>query len=133
MKKTPHALLLVDWIPEKDALLLESLRKAGLDCDIMGINFHQSKWTPLNKIFSHWPKCLWVSIKAFRKRHDYDYMLAWSQIIGTFLGMIKFITRSNIPKVFILEAVVVNVTIPCWKDFAGGLLRHPGQGSITSV
>jgi glycosyltransferase involved in cell wall biosynthesis len=117
MNKSPRALLLVDWIPEKDALLLDSLRKTGLDCDIMGIDFHQSKWTPINKIFSHWPKCLWVSIKAFRRRHDYDYMLAWSQIIGTFLGMIKWITRSDIPKVFILEAVVVERENPMLEKF----------------
>ena len=117
MKNSLRALLLVDWIPEKDALLLDSLRKTGLDCDIMGIDFHQSRWTPINKIFSHRPKCLWVSIKAYRKRHDYDYMLAWSQIIGTFLGMIKFITRSNIPKVFILEAVVVERDNPILEKF----------------
>jgi glycosyltransferase involved in cell wall biosynthesis len=107
IKKSPRVLLLADWIPESGSLLLESLKKTGLDCDVMGINFHQSKWTPVNKVFSHWPRCLWVSLKAFRKRRDYDYMLAWSQIMGTFLGLIKFITRSNCPKIFILEAVIV--------------------------
>lgn len=107
MKKPPRVLLLVDWMPEKESMLLKSLQKTGLDCDGMGINFHQSKWNPVNKIFSHWPRCLWVSLKAFRRRHDYDYMLAWSQTIGTFLGLIKFITRSNLPKVFILEAIIV--------------------------
>ena len=107
VKRTPRVLLLVDWIPESGSLLLESLKKTGMDCDVMGINFHQSKWTPVNKIFSHWPRCLWVSLKAFRRRHDYDYMLAWSQIMGTFLGLIKFISCSNFPKIFILEAVIV--------------------------
>ncbi len=107
MKKALHVLLLVDWIPQSDSQLLQSLQKTGLDCDAMGINFHQSKWTPANKIFSYWPRCLWVSLKAFRRRHDYDYMLAMSQTIGTFLGLIKFITCSNFPKVFILDAGIV--------------------------
>jgi len=107
MEKALHVLLLVDWIPQSDSQLLQSLRKTGLDCDALGINFHQSKWTPVNKIFSHWPKCFWVSIAAFRRRHDYDYMLAMSQTIGTFLGLIKFITCSNLPKVFILDAGIV--------------------------
>ena len=52
MKKSPRVLLLVDWLPERGSLLFESLRKAGLDCDIMGTNFDKSKWTPVNKIGS---------------------------------------------------------------------------------
>jgi glycosyltransferase involved in cell wall biosynthesis len=107
MKKAPRVLLLVDWVPEKGSLLLESLRKNGLDCDIMGINFHQSQWTPVNKIFSHWPKCLWVSLKAFCRRNDYDYIVTWQQVMGIFLGFLKRITFSESPRVFILTAVIV--------------------------
>ncbi|MCG6533146.1 MAG: glycosyltransferase family 4 protein [Syntrophales bacterium LBB04] len=107
MKKTPRALLLIDWLPETGSFLLESLRKNGLDCDVIGINFHQSKWTPINKVFSHWPRCFWASLQVFRRRHDYDYVLAWQQIMGMFLGMFKLFTFSNSPKVFILVATIV--------------------------
>jgi glycosyltransferase involved in cell wall biosynthesis len=117
MKKSPRVLLLLDCIPADDALLQASLRKNGLDCSAMGIHFDQSKWTPMNKIFSHWPQCLWVSIKAFSRRHEYEYMLAWSQTIGTLLGLIKFITRSNSPKVFILEAIIVERNNPILEKF----------------
>ncbi|MGD9972518.1 MAG: glycosyltransferase family 4 protein [Desulfatirhabdiaceae bacterium] len=103
----PRVLLLVDWVPDKGSLLMKSLRKAGLDCDIMGTDFHLSRWTPLNKILSHWPKCLLVSIRAFQKRHDYDCILAWQQIMGMFLGMIKWITGSSVPNIFILTAIIV--------------------------
>jgi len=107
MKKSPRVLLLVDWLPESGSLLLESLRKTGLDCDIIGFYFDKSRWTPLNKFISHWPKCLWVSIKAFCRRNDYEYFIAWQQIIGTFLGLLKLITFSDSPKVFILTAIIV--------------------------
>ncbi|MFZ3045062.1 MAG: glycosyltransferase family 4 protein, partial [Desulfatirhabdiaceae bacterium] len=99
--------LLVDWIPDKGSLLMKSLEKAGLDCDIMGTDFHQSRWTPLNKVLSHWPRCLLVSIKAFQKRHDYDYIITWQQVMGMFLGMIKLITFSDIPRIFLLTAIIV--------------------------
>jgi glycosyltransferase involved in cell wall biosynthesis len=112
MKKPPRVLLLVDWVPERGSLLLESLRKAGLDCDIMGINFHQSKWTPVSKIFSHWPRCLWVSLKAFCRRNDYDYIIVWQQVMGMFLGLLKLVTFSNSPSVFILTAVIVERSNP---------------------
>lgn len=112
MNKSPRVLLLVDWIPEKGSLLLESLKKNGLDCDIMGIDFHQSKWTPASKIFSHWPRCFWVSVKAFRHRNDYDYIIVWQQVMGMFLGLLKLITFSNSPKVFILTAVIIERSNP---------------------
>jgi len=110
MKKTPRVLLLVDWIPEDDNDFLVALRENGLDCDCIGNNFSTSKWSPINKMnkmFSHWPKCLWVSIKAFRRRHDYDYVIAWQQIMGMFLGAIKLIAFSDSPKVFLLTATIV--------------------------
>lgn len=107
MRKTPRVLLLVDWSPEQGSLLLDCLRKNGLDCDIMGMSFHQSKWTPLRKIFSHWPRCLWVSIKAYRRRDDYDYVIDWQQVMGTFLGLIKLVSFSNSPNVFLLNATIV--------------------------
>lgn len=107
MRKTPRILLLVDWIPEKGSVLLESLRMNGIECDIMGINYHQSKWTPANKVLSHWPRCLWCSIKAFKLRNEYDYIIAWQQIMGMFLGLLKVLTFSDIPKVFILTAIIV--------------------------
>jgi len=110
MEKTPRVLLLVDWIPEDDNDFLVALRKNGLNCNCLGSNFSTSKWSPINKInkiFSHWPRCLWVSIQAFRRRHDYDYVIAWQQIMGMFLGFIKLITFSDSPKVFLLTATIV--------------------------
>jgi len=117
MKKSPRVLLLVDWLPERGSLLFESLRKAGLDCDIMGTNFDKSKWTPVNKIISHWPRCLWVSLKAFCRRNNYDYVIAWQQTMGTFLGLLKLITFSNFPKVFILMAIIVERQNPLLEWF----------------
>lgn len=108
-------LVLVDWIPQEDDSLLDSLRKNGLDCDCIGINYNTSKWSPINKMnkmFSHWPRCLWVSIKAFRRRHDYDYVIAWQQIMGMFLGLLKLITFSNSPNVFILTAMIIERSNP---------------------
>jgi glycosyltransferase involved in cell wall biosynthesis len=107
MKPPPRVLLLVDWVPKDDSRILESLRKSGLDCDCMGINFHHSRWTPAAKILSFWPRCFWASVRAFRRRRDYDYMIAWQQVIGMFLGLIKFITRSDSPKVFLCNATIV--------------------------
>jgi|GEM_PF-1085524 glycosyltransferase involved in cell wall biosynthesis len=104
---SPRVLLLVDWIPDKGSILMNSLRDAGLDCDIMGTNFHLSRWTPINKILSHWPKCLLVSIRAFHKRRDYDCILAWQQIMGMFLGSIKWVTGASVPDIFILTAIIV--------------------------
>lgn len=107
MKKNPRVLLLVDWLPEQGSLLFDSLRKNGLNCELMGINFHQSKWTPVNKILSHWPRSFWVSLRAFRLRHDYDYIIAWQQVMGMFLGLFKLFTFSSSPKIFILVATIV--------------------------
>lgn len=107
MKQSPRALLLVDWLPEKGSLLFDALQKNGLNCDVMGINFHQSKWTPVNKILSHWPRSFWVSWKAFRRRHDYDYIIAWQQVMGMFLGLFKLLSFSKSPKIFILVATIV--------------------------
>lgn len=107
INKASRVLLLVDWMPEQGSLLLDCLRKNGLDCDIMGMNFKQSEWTPLRKIFFHWPRCLWVSLKTFIRRNDYDYILARQQITGMFLGMLKLLTFSNLPKIFILVTTIV--------------------------
>lgn len=107
VNKSLRVLLLVDWNPDNGSLLLDCFRKAGLNSDIMGTDYKQSSWTPANKVFFHWPRCLWVSIKAFSRRHDYDYVIAWPQIMGMFLGFIKFITCSNSPKVFLLNTTIV--------------------------
>jgi glycosyltransferase involved in cell wall biosynthesis len=104
---TPRILLLVDWKPEKKSLLVENIKNSGMHCDILGTDFKIAQWTPISKIFSHWPRCLWVSIQAFKRGNDYDYMIAWQQTIGFLLGFIKFITRSNIPKVFSLNTTIV--------------------------
>ena len=110
MRKAPRALLLVDGIPKEENSLLDCLRKNGLDCDCIGNNFTTSRWSPVNKInklFSHWPRCLWGSIKAFNRRHDYDCVIAAQQIMGMFLGLLKLITFSNSPHVFILTAIII--------------------------
>lgn len=105
--KSSRVLLLVDWNPDNGSLLQDCFRKAGLNCDIMGTDYKQSSWTPVNKVLFHWPRCLWVSIKAFNKRHDFDYVIAWPQIMGMFLGIIKLITCSNSPKVFLLNTTII--------------------------
>lgn len=107
MKQSPRVLLLLDWLPEKGSLLLDSLRKNGLNCDVMGINFHQSKWTPVNKLLSHWPRSFWISFQAFKRRHDYDYVIARQQVMGMFLGLFKLFFFSSSPKIFILIATIV--------------------------
>ena len=107
MNKSLRVLVLVDWNPENGSLLLNCLRTHGLDCDLMGTDYKRSQWTPLNKVFFHWPRCLWVSIKAFRRRHDYDYVIAWPQVIGVFMGFIKLITFSNSPNLFLLNTTIV--------------------------
>lgn len=116
-KKSPRALLLVDWSPENGSFLFECLRRNGLDCDIMGADFPPSKWTPFNKIVSHWPRCFWVSLQALRLRHHYDYILAWQQTMGMFLGMFKFLPFLNTPKVFILVATIVERRNPIMEKF----------------
>jgi glycosyltransferase involved in cell wall biosynthesis len=110
---TPRILLLVDWKPEKRSLLVEYVQKRGMHCDILGTDFKLAQWTPISKIFSHWPRCLWVSIQAFQRRNDYDYMIAWQQTIGFLLGFIKFITHSSIPRVFSLNTTIVERKNPC--------------------
>jgi glycosyltransferase involved in cell wall biosynthesis len=122
MSKSPRVLVLVDWLPEKGSLLFDSLRKNGLCCDIMGINFHQSKWTPVNKIFSHWPRCFWLSIKAFSRCSNYDYVIDWQQVMGTFLGFIKFINFTNSPKVFILNATIIERKNPILEKLRHGFI-----------
>lgn len=115
MKKSPRVLVLVDWMPQDDDSLLDALRKSGLDCDCMGVNYNSSKWSPvnkMNKLFSHWPMCLWGSMKAFGRRHDYDYVIARQQIMGMFLGLLKLITFSNTPNVFILTAMIIERNNP---------------------
>ena len=107
INKSPRVLLLVDWNSNNGSLLLDCLRKAGLNSDIMGTDYKRSQWTPANKVLFHWPRCLWVSIKAFRRRNDYEYVIAWPQIMGMFLGFIKLITRSNSPSVFLLNTTIV--------------------------
>lgn len=107
MIKSPRVLVLVDWIPKNGDLLLACLRNSGLDCDFIGIDYPLSKRTHLKKIFFYWPRCLWGSIKAFRRRHDYDYVISWQQIMGMFLGFIKLIAFSNSPNVFILNATII--------------------------
>ena len=107
MKKSPRVLVLVDWNPDEGSLLRDCLRKTGLHCDLMGTNYKRSQWTPLNTVFFHWPRCLWVSIKAFRLRHDYDYVVAWPQVMGMLLGFIKLMTFSNSPNVVLLNTTIV--------------------------
>lgn len=107
IKKSPRVLLLVDWPPKNGSLLLDSFHKHGLNCDILGADFPESKWTPLNKVISHWPRCFYVSMKAFSRRNDYDYVIAWQQTMGMFLGMFKLITCRHCPKIFIAVATIV--------------------------
>ncbi len=123
MKKSPRVLLLVDWNPANGSLLLDHLRKAGLDCDIIGTNFKQSQWTPIKKIFSHWPRCLWVSARAFIRRHEYDYVIAWPQVMGMFLGVMKRITGSISPRVFSLNTTIVERKNPILKKLRNWFLR----------
>lgn len=104
---TPRILLLVDWNPDNGSLLLDSIRKSGMHCDILGTDFKQAQWTPIKKYLFHWPMCLWVSIKAFNRRHDYDYVIAWPQVIGFLLGFIKAISHSSSPRVFSLNTTIV--------------------------
>jgi glycosyltransferase involved in cell wall biosynthesis len=122
MRKAPRVLVLVDWLPDKGVLLFDSLRKNGLDCDIMGINYHQSKWTPINKILSHWPRCFWLSIKAFRRSNEYDYVIDWQQVMGTFLGFVKFVNFTDYPKVFILNATIVVRKNPILEKLRHGFI-----------
>ena len=112
MNKPLRVLVLVDWDPDDGSLLLDCLRKNGLNCDLMGTNYKRSQWTPLNKVFVHWPRCLWVSIKAFRKRHDYDCVIAWPQVMGMLLGFIKLITFSDLPNLFLLNTTIVERKSP---------------------
>lgn len=107
MKKSPRVLVLVDWNPDEGSLLRDCLRKTGLHCDLMGTDYKRSQWTPLNKVFFLWPRCLWVSIKAFSLRHDYDYVVAWPQVMGMLLGFIKLMTFSNSPTVVLLNTTIV--------------------------
>lgn len=107
MKRPPRVLVLIDWMPQDSDLLINSLRKCGLDCDYLGIDYPLSKRTSLKKIIFYWPRCLWVSIKAFRRRRDYDFVISWQQIMGMLLGFIKLITFSDTPDLFLLNATIV--------------------------
>jgi glycosyltransferase involved in cell wall biosynthesis len=107
LKEKPRLLLMVDWLPVQGSRLLEALRENGVDCDIVGIDFHPGRWTPLKKVFSFWPRCLWLSLKVFAGHRRYDYVIAWQQVMGMFLGVWKYLTRSFSPRIFILTAVFV--------------------------
>lgn len=138
--KSPRILLLVDWQPENGSLLLESIKKSGIPCDILGTDFKQAQWTPINKIFYHWPRCLWVSIAAFRRRHNYDYVIAWPQVIGFLLGIIKVLLHSNIPKVFSLNTTIVERKNPfldmfrrCFITVASKGIDHISSLSVSSM
>jgi glycosyltransferase involved in cell wall biosynthesis len=110
---TPRILLLVDWKPAERSVLVEYIQKRGMHCDILGTDFKLAKWSPINKILSHWPRCLWVSLQAFKRRKDYDYMIAWQQTIGFLLGFIKITTRSGIPQIFSLNTTIIERKNPC--------------------
>lgn len=107
MKKSPRVLLLVDWMPDKESLLHDSFKKTDLDCDIMGISYSFNKWTSFYKVIYHWPMCFLGSIRAFGFRNRYDYIIVWQQIMGMFLGLLKLITFLKHPKVFILNATII--------------------------
>lgn len=104
---TPRILLLVDWKPENDLILLEYIRNNGMHCDIIGTDFKLAQWNPITKIMLHWPRCLWVSIQAYKRRSDYDYIIAWQQTIGFLLGLIKILAHSSRPKVFSLNTSII--------------------------
>jgi len=100
-------LLMIDWPPENGSSLADELRKNSIDCDVTGIDFKLETWTPIGKIFFHWTKCFVVAIKAFKKRKQYDYILARQQLTGIFFGLLKKITFSKNSKLAILVTNVM--------------------------
>lgn len=99
-----------------------------MHCDILGTDFNLANWTPTSKIFSHWPRCLWVSIQAFQRRNDYDYVIAWQQTIGFLLGFIKMITRSTTPRVFSLNTTIVERKNPFLEMFRRWFMAIASHG-----
>ena len=103
-KKSAKALLMIDWAPEKGCSLADRLNDNGIECDVIGVDFPLAKWTPMRKFFSHWSRCIAVGWKAFRLRKNYDYIIAWQQIMGFVFGFLKVLTRAKKPGLFILTS-----------------------------
>ncbi len=95
------ALVLVDWDSRNGFSLVDELRKNSIDCDLMGTNFKLKRWTPFKKYLIHWPRCFWVSLRAFWRRGNYDWVIAWQQIMGIYFGLFKRLSCSKSPKLFL--------------------------------
>ncbi len=107
MDRSPKIMLLVDWQPQDEFLLARCFRENGARCETLGTDFIQAKWTPFTKVFSHWPRCFMVAWKAYRRRGEYDYAVAWSQVAGVMLGLIKLFTFSRLPRMISLNATLI--------------------------
>ncbi|MFO7889396.1 MAG: glycosyltransferase family 4 protein [bacterium] len=105
MKKL-KVLLMIDWAPEKRSYLAEELIKLGIDCDVIGTDFSVAKWKPIKKYFTHWYRCFIVSYKAFKKRHKYDYIISWQQLMGLFYAGLKQFVKNDRPRLFITKTIL---------------------------
>ncbi len=105
MKKL-KVLLMIDWEPGKRSYLAEELIKLGIECDIIGTDFSVAKWKPVKKYFTHWYSCLKVSYKAFKKRHNYDYIISWQQLMGLFYAGIRQFVNEDWPRLFITKTIL---------------------------
>lgn len=104
--KRPRVLLLIDWDPRIGCSFKDSLNQAGLECDIIGLRFSFKQWSPFIKHFLFWPKCFLASIKAFFFRHNYDYIIAWQQVMGIMLGFLMFVFNVKKPRIIIVSALL---------------------------
>ena len=105
MKKL-KVLLMIDWEPVKRSYLAEELIDLGIECDIIGTDFSVAKWKPLKKYFTHWYQCLMVSYRAFKRRHNYDYIISWQQLMGLFYAGIRQFVGEDWPRLFITKTIL---------------------------
>lgn len=97
---------MIDWDPKKKCYLAEELMKLGLDCDVIGTDFSIVKWGPIKKYFTHWYKCFLVSYRAFKIRHNYDYIISWQDLMGLFYAGLKQLRNEEWPRLFITKTLL---------------------------
>jgi len=100
-------LILICWPEGKKWLfydnLCQILKPQLIQCDLVGANFPHGFKSSFYKVLFWWPRYIWVGIRAFWMKKDYDLVIAWQQVEGFVFGFLKRVFKRTSPKLVILK------------------------------
>jgi len=123
MRHPYKALFLITWSEDIEWPFIDYLRRQGIHCDVVGSRFPKSYNSVFQKVTTYWPRYLYIGIKAFLKRKDYDIVMGWQQVGGLAYGFFKRISGSLYPKLVIMKFTYPTRKNPLIRQFRFSFVR----------